>query len=370
MVESRWPRRIGPVLATVGAVVVAAATTTGDPGAWLPPPCVGPPGPGPGGIGTWYRLDPVITDGIRTGQRLSVGRGDGDAAAHVDLDPESFASGPFGGTILSGTDDGRTSRLSLLDLGAGCAWAVGRSGHVVRHATLTPDGRSIVEFRVDRRTRSDLGVWARPLDGGDAEPDPRPDRRRRPLRTDLAHAARLEPGRPDARRRVVRRGRLPVPPARHGLRLVGPRRRPVGRLARRGRRRAGHRTWRMPGPALPAARTRPGRWPTGDARRYRGSGGARPRCCRSGTSSSTRSTPTAVWFGPSVRTGATPDPLPLPADGRRLIGPPSWSGGGAELGAGWIPFGPDGRLPVAGDRPAVLRHVSDGRAVRLDEVPR
>ncbi len=188
MVESRWPRRLGPVLAAVGAVVVAAATA-GDPGAWLPPPCAGPPGPGPGGIGAWYRLDPIITDGIRTGQRLSVGRGDGDAGTHVDLDPESFASGPSGGAVLAGTDDGRTSRLSLLDLGAGCAWDVGRSGDVVRHATLAPDGRSIVEFRV--RPTDALGPRGVVETAGRPrpEPDPRPDRCRRPLRADLAHAS-------------------------------------------------------------------------------------------------------------------------------------------------------------------------------------
>ncbi len=369
MVESRWPRRIGPVLATVGAVVVAAATTTGDPGAWLPPPCVGPPGPGPGGIGAWYRLDPVITDGIRTGQRLSVGRGDGDAAAHVDLDAESFASGPFGGTILSGTDDGRTSRLSLLDLGAGCTWAVGRSGHVVRHATLTPDGRSIVEFRVDRRARSDLGVWARPLDGGDASRILGPidaDARFGP--TWLTQLGWSQDGRTlvvESCGEVACRFRLLDMASASSVLVADP---SVGSLVgvadelviARGA------CLGLPCPLL--ALDQDGGPPVTLADTAGQAVLARDAAGRALLVHEVDADGGVVR---AIRPdGRDPHPLPLPADGQRLIGPPSWSGGGAELGAGWIPFGPDGRLPVAGDQPAVLRHVSDGRAVRLDEVPR
>ena len=35
----------------------------------------------------------------------------------------------------------------------------------MRAALVTPDGSAVVEHRVDRATRADLGVWRRPLDG-------------------------------------------------------------------------------------------------------------------------------------------------------------------------------------------------------------
>ena len=39
----------------------------------------------------------------------------------IDLPPESFATGPWAGRVLVGADDGARSRLSLVDVGAGCA---------------------------------------------------------------------------------------------------------------------------------------------------------------------------------------------------------------------------------------------------------
>ena len=86
----------------------------------------------------------------------------------LDLDAESFAAGPFGGTTLIGSDDGRRSRLSLVDAARGCAWPLVASRDVIRTATLAPDGTSLFEFRVDRQTRADLGVWRRALDGSAA----------------------------------------------------------------------------------------------------------------------------------------------------------------------------------------------------------
>ena len=49
---------------------------------------------------------------------------------------------------------------------------------------------------------------------------------------------------------------------------------------------------------------------------------------------------------------------------------PGWSGGAAEHAPDWILFGPDGRLPIDGDAPAILRHVGDGRTVSLEEMVR
>ena len=121
MVEARWFRRAGPGIAAIGALAVIASTTTGAPPApWDPPPCAGPPGPGSEQIGAWYRLDPILSDGVWAGQRLVLGRAGLDRPFRLDLDAESFASGPAGGTVLVGNDDGRTSTLSLLDLSGTC----------------------------------------------------------------------------------------------------------------------------------------------------------------------------------------------------------------------------------------------------------
>lgn len=169
MVETRWVRRIGPGIATSVAVVVVAATTLGaDTGSWSPPPCAGPPG-GPtledrGDATTWFREDPDLVDGIRQGTALTIGV-DRAPPRVLTLPSEAFAAGPFGDTLLVGSDDGRTSRLSLLDVARGCAWPIATLRDVIRRATLAPDGRTIYELRVARATRADLGIWRRPIDG-------------------------------------------------------------------------------------------------------------------------------------------------------------------------------------------------------------
>jgi hypothetical protein len=105
--------------------------------------------------------------------RLTVGLA-GGPGRWLSLAPESFASGPVGGRVLAGSDDGTVSWLSLVDPGHACATAVTEVPDVVRSAVLAADGQSIFEHRVDRVTRADLGVWRRPLatdgtSGGAAE---------------------------------------------------------------------------------------------------------------------------------------------------------------------------------------------------------
>jgi hypothetical protein len=167
MQESRWFRRAGPGVATLGAVALVASTAFGaGERTWDPPPCPGTADPvdlRAGTLGGWFQLDPLIEAGERRGQRLSVGTADGDAPRVVSLDPESFASGPVGDRLLVGTDDGAMSRLAIIDLRGACRRDVATSRDVIRRATLTPDGGAIYEFRVDRVTRADLGVWRRDL---------------------------------------------------------------------------------------------------------------------------------------------------------------------------------------------------------------
>jgi hypothetical protein len=114
----------------------------------------------------WYRLDPVLGDaGQLDGQRLIMGRVGRRGAFELPLGVESFASGPDRGRILVGNDDGRRSTLRILDVGKRCAAVVHAGPDLIRRAVFDPSGNGVVEFRLDRSSRRDLGVWSRPLDG-------------------------------------------------------------------------------------------------------------------------------------------------------------------------------------------------------------
>lgn len=164
----------------VGALWGApGALRAGDP-AWEPPPCApgvlgaaaGARAAGAGaGVGTWFAVAPDIDRrGELAGQDVRVGSAGDARGRRLPLPPESFATGPAGGFVLVGDDDGTRSRLRLVDPGLGCAVAIGDAGDVIRGALVTPGGDAIVEHRVDRATREDLGVWRRPLGGGPPEP--------------------------------------------------------------------------------------------------------------------------------------------------------------------------------------------------------
>jgi hypothetical protein len=150
-----------------GPVSIAAGTR-----AWDPPACpgaaAGPPGPVPA---AGYPHDPGLdATGTLVGQRLTTGAA-GGPERRLDLAAESFASGPVGGLVLTGEDDGTVSRLRLVDPGLGCATTVaGAETAVIRSAVLAPGGSVLFEHRVDRATREDLGVWRRPLGARGSEP--------------------------------------------------------------------------------------------------------------------------------------------------------------------------------------------------------
>jgi hypothetical protein len=165
MVESRWFRRAGPGIAAIGALGVIASSVAGGPRSFAAelPACAGPIRPG-APADAWYRLDPMVTAGTLTGQRLAVGRLARDGQDQLSLGAESFVAGPFDGRVLVGTDDGGASRVALIDAVARCRWDIAREGTVIRAATVSPDRRWIVEARVDRVTRTDLGVWRRSLE--------------------------------------------------------------------------------------------------------------------------------------------------------------------------------------------------------------
>ena len=92
----------------------------------------------------------------------------GGRERHLDLSPESFASGPVDGRVVVGDDDGATSELRIIDVGRGCATVVAREADVIRGAVLSAGDGTIWEHRVDRATRTDLGVWRRGPGGSPA----------------------------------------------------------------------------------------------------------------------------------------------------------------------------------------------------------
>lgn len=181
MLESRWLRWIGTgviALVAVGSVASTAAGAGQRP--WKDAACADEPGSlgtaarwaGDIGMGElraqpWFRQDPRLDQaGELRGQRLALGLDGARSSRILDLPPESFAAGPFGRVVLVGSDDGTTSRLAALDVTGECAWSVAEEvGTVIRRATIDPWGETVYEMRVDRTTRTDLGIWARPIDG-------------------------------------------------------------------------------------------------------------------------------------------------------------------------------------------------------------
>jgi hypothetical protein len=189
MLESRWGRRVGPALAALGAVLMVATTATGAPRIEdrSPPDCDGPP-MATDGLGAWFALESVIDRGTLVGHRLTVGTLDGPRWT-IALPPEAWATGPSGGRVLFGSDDGRTSTTRMFDAGRGCVSVVADSTDIVRLAVLDLDGR-IHEHRLARSDRSDLGIWTRRSGSESAErwlpPLPEDDRFGRTWRTDVA----------------------------------------------------------------------------------------------------------------------------------------------------------------------------------------
>lgn len=164
--RTRWMALALPV----AVAVVASLARPAPPGvaAAAPLPDRGcSPGAGSGlaaarATHAWYRLDTLLdAGGTLAGRRLTVGRGPVRWAA--DLPAESFASGPVGGRVVVGDDDGVRSRLRMLDTVRGCWSPIADEAAVIRSAVLASGGERLYEHRVDRATRSDLGVWQRDL---------------------------------------------------------------------------------------------------------------------------------------------------------------------------------------------------------------
>lgn len=366
MLESRWRRRLGTGIAATAAILAIASTTLGAPAAEVvaPPACAGdgPPSASPRAA-AWYRLDPVIDDGVRTGQRLEVGR-IGGAAWSVALDPESFATGPFHGLVVMGTDDGRRSTVSVADLDRGCTTVIATSRDVIRRAVLAPDGATIYEFRVGRRDRADLGVWRRSPGSDDAqlvlEPIPADPAFGITWTTELAWStdgqALVVTSCAEAACRIrvldTATGRVQTvaDPTLGGF---------VGladeRVVVRGA---------CPGLPCPISAvdlrdgtTRVLADVAGLATLVTGEDGQNVIVHESDASGGVLQT--VSLDGVAGETFAAPDGL------RPLV---TVHGSGADLPAGWLVLGPDGRLPALPGTDARAHHLADGQTLRLDEV--
>ena len=180
MRELRWPLALG-MAALVGLTATTVASTPAAEGGRLvavdPPACLeresaarGAPPRGPEELPgePWYRIAHELSaDGVLEARTLILGRVGSATDRSIRLAPESFVSGPFGHTVLLGSDDGRRTSLRLFDADRDCLTDLGESRDIVRQATIDSTGRQLYEHRIDRRTRADLGVFRRPLAGGD-----------------------------------------------------------------------------------------------------------------------------------------------------------------------------------------------------------
>jgi hypothetical protein len=374
MVESRWIRRVIPVLAAVTAVTAVAAVATTSLGArdrpWDPPPCPGKTLGVSNVPGTWWRLDPRLADGRLIGQRLAVGGPGVGRPRHLDLPVESFAAGPFRGQVLVGSDDGVRSTLTMIDVARGCATVVGASTDVIRRATLTPERTAIVEFRVARGSRTERGVFERALSGrrtvarllapigADARFGPT-------WTTELAWStdgrwlAVQSCGAVACRTRVLDRldGSVDlIADLEHGD-MVGL---ADSRLVVHGA--CGGLPCSLLSVDLAGGATVTLHRAAGLAALVMGPTGR----------------PTVVHEvgagGGALRSVGVDgsDAAIVPADplGRRVLDGPARAGGAAESGPGLVVLGPEGRLPIDGPAVAILRRLADGASLRFDEVSR
>lgn len=384
--ETRWLRWVGPGAMALLAIGVVASTATG---AGQRPSALQACGEAAGmpanaarrsapadlaeiSSEPWFRLDAWLDRrGELQGQRLALGLAGERQVRSLDLPAEAFAAGPFGRTVLVGADDGTGSRLSLVDVDAGCAWQVGAEAAVIRRATVDPSGTILYEMRVDRTTRDDLGIWARPVDGSSApvrvlDPLPADDRFGRTFSTELSWDL-------DGQQLVVQscgedacRTRL-VDLAGGPVRMVADP--DLGVLVGV----AGDRlvTFRAcPGQPCPIVRTN---LVTGDRTILADDAGAAvliatsdgPRVVHE------RLGPAGIGLRSVATDGAEDEDLHAVPANLRLHPDEVTSGAATIVPAGWVVLSPEGRLPDTGPAGHVeLRHVPDGKSVQFEEVAR
>jgi hypothetical protein len=178
MRELRWLLRVAPPFAALAAVVALGSasfratagtpTSCGDARNLVAATQDAPSSSRAAAAVPGFVITPLLdAAGSLAGQRIEIGTA-ARTTVSLEVPPESFAAGPFGRAILVGADDGRRSTLRAFDAVSGCAWSLTTEADVIRRATIDSSAGNVYEFRLDRATRADLGVWRRPLDGGAA----------------------------------------------------------------------------------------------------------------------------------------------------------------------------------------------------------
>lgn len=379
MVVLRWLQRLGPPIAALGAAALLGSASGGVTArAAGAPPCdastagvlaearaVEPATAASVADETWFTLDPQLDGmGLLTGQRLQFGRRNARTQT-LGLPAESFVAGPFGGTILVGADDGSASTIRAISGSAECESLIATVVDVVRTATLDRTAENVYEFRVERSTRADLGVWRRPLAGGPAirllEPLANDERFGPTFSTTLSWTQEGDElvvqscGMTSCRSRflAVASGRVRTVGAADQGELIGA---VAGRLiayaACRG----------LPCPILSIDAA------TGDTRTIADAAGL------------ARVVPTddgaavihevvageAVVLAAVDPTTGNRRPVGGSVSGMRLVADASRSLGGTRLPRGWALLTPNGR--PAADEPSILIRVADGATVALPEV--
>lgn len=386
MKESRWLRWIGPGVIALGAVGLIASTAAGaGQRPWTPRACgdetggrvaaarsAAPIGLGDLRLEPWFRLDPRLDRaGALQGQRLALGIDGNRSSRIMDLPPESFAAGPFGRIVLVGSDDGTTSRLEAVDVAGKCSWAVAQEDAVIRRGTVDPAGETIYEMRVDRTTRADLGIWARPLNGSlpavpVLEPIGADERFGRTYTTEFAWdlsgrtLAVQSCGEAACRTRVIdpEGGRLRAVAEPDLGSLVG-----------------------LDGDVLVTYAACPGLPCPIIATDL--ATGARSVLADAGAAAVAITTPdgprlvhevlgeSGIVLRSVAFDGSSVTDLGRLPDGRRLHPSTSTSEAATRVPSGWVVLSPDGRLPGSGPNAQTqLRHVPDGTTVQFDEVAR
>ncbi len=117
---------------------------------------------------TWFTFrERDDADGSLVGYVLNIATTDVGAIAAVELPTEAFADGPYDGGALVGADDGDVSVLRFV-APRGCGRVIQRTSDVIlRRATISPDQRQLITFRLDRANRADRGVWIAPIEDPD-----------------------------------------------------------------------------------------------------------------------------------------------------------------------------------------------------------
>ena len=234
-----------------------------------------------------------------------------------------------------------------------------------------PDGRSLIEVRVDRRSRADLGIWRRPLGGRGPttrwlEPIGVEPRFGRTWSTDLVWSATgtelavQSCGELACRTRIVATATEASSwwPTRTSVRPSA---------SRTG---ASWRTWPVAGLPCPIVAVDVG---TGIRRILAvDAGPAVLTATEAGPRLVHRTRTEAGSFLRSVALDGSDDRMlgAIP-DGLDLLAEPAWSAAGTGRPAGWVVLAPAGRMPRdPADAGPVVRHALDGRSAALEEVTR